>query len=190
MPHETIISHSGTTHWWVGILHHAQCHSPQLATHLSYLDPPRGEALACEYLDRVTNLRPTPADFYAKTVIRANPRHSALFFLEPTFILVYVSRPQDKILNYLEALLQYAKTIQPGVVDVNSDNDERYFRKLALFERILKVMQGGRLSDGPTMDGEGWEGGWGQFMAITWGLLRPTSSGAFARPESLDHPFV
>lgn len=149
---------------------HTQCHSRQLATHLSHLDPPRGEALGREYLDRVINLRPTPADFYAKTVIRADPRHSALFLLEPTFILAYVSRAQGRTLDYLHELLQYAKTIQPGVVDVNSDNDERYFRKLALFERILKFMQGGSLSDAPTMDGEGWEGGWGEFMAITWGL--------------------
>jgi hypothetical protein len=112
----------------------------------------------------VSSLRPSPADFFAKAVIRADPRHSALFLLEPTFLLAHLAQVSATMLDYLNDLLQFAKTIQPAPVDDKSDNDARFFRKLALFERVLMIMQGEELSDAPAMDGEAGKG----VGATTW----------------------
>lgn len=98
-------------------------------------------------------------------------RHAALFLLEPIFLLAGLADLPPKQLHYLQELVDRARTIPNGTLDVHSDNDDRFAQKLALFERLLAVMQGKDVDAAPAMDGVGWEGGWGEYMTLTWKLL-------------------
>jgi hypothetical protein len=44
-------------------------------------------------------------------------------------------------LQYLDDVVDFAKTIPNGTVDINSDTDECYLHKLALYERLLAGME-------------------------------------------------
>lgn len=114
---------------------------------------------------------PNPADYYKDTTGKPRARHNTCFLLEPTFLLADILA-QDaplstEIKQYLERLMQHAKTIQPGDLETQSEEDVRYFAKLALFDKILAKL---KLKDDQA-DGKGWEGGWGEFMTVTWGLI-------------------
>lgn len=98
-------------------------------------------------------------------------RHAALFLLEPIFLLAALAELPPRQLRYLQALVDRVRIIPNGTVDIHSDNDERYALKLALFERLLAVMKGKDVDAAPVMHGDGWEGGWGEYMTITWKLL-------------------
>ena len=127
--------------------------------------------IARQELEKTARAFSTPEQFFMSLWDKADRRHLCLFILEPTFIMAQLSRPSQDTLKYLETLVDYAKTVPNGTVDIYSDTDERYLAKLALFEHMLATMKGAHSQAASMMAGDKWEGGWSQFMTLSWKML-------------------
>lgn len=95
-----------------------------------------------------------------------------LFLLEPLFVVVniaYSDTPPPRVISYLDTFLAFIKTVPPGAIEVEIDNDARYLAKLAWFEKMLYRLAG--RPGGPELDGSPWEGGWNMAGRISWSLL-------------------
>jgi len=97
-----------------------------------------------------------------------------LFTLEPTFILAECSSPRNKplpadILSWLQSLVRFAGNVAPSEIEVEIEAEPRYTSKLAWFEAMLRVWEGGSKGDPP--DASGWEGGWNQTARSSWDFL-------------------
>ena len=115
-----------------------------------------------------------PSSYFAGELARTRPRHYTLFMLEPTFILAGFAAPPGKsppqtILQSLEAMLEFARAVKGREIEVEVDNDERYFIKLGWFERKLSGWKGGGTSK--ELDGSGWSKGWNQYSKLLWSVL-------------------
>jgi hypothetical protein len=77
--------------------------------------------------------------------------------------------PPSPILAYLDALISFAKTVSPGAIEVEIDNDARYLAKLAWFETMLDRWMGRKVVR--ELDGSPWAGGWNMAGRISWSLL-------------------
>ncbi|ORX37536.1 alginate lyase-domain-containing protein [Kockovaella imperatae] len=133
-----------------------------LFSHLSYLDVAASVTQSLShFLQRILPLRPPV--FFASELARTRPRHYTVFMLEPTFILADLTSPpgqspDQRVLTYLDALLDFADTIKPGPIEGKVDNDQRFFAKLAWFRKRLSVWKGHASS--LRLDDSLWEGGW------------------------------
>ena len=123
----------------------------QLESHRYYLDPSQGSLNAIRFFKDRFQTHPEPPAFLHNELRRAQPRHYVLFTLEPTFVLAGLTGnpPPPEILGYLDRLVGFAQTVQPGPIEVERDNDERYFAKLRSFEQTLALWKevGGKEGD-------------------------------------------
>ena len=136
------------------------------------LNPPEAVDSAQSYLDLLIANHPSPTSFLAKELARTRPRHYVLFTFEPLLIVArvaYVSTPPSHVLAYLDRLMVFAKTVSPGAMEVEIDNDARYLAKLAWFETMLDRLAGREVHR--ELDGTPWEGGWNMAGRISWSLL-------------------
>ncbi|WVQ83355.1 hypothetical protein IAT38_005494 [Cryptococcus sp. DSM 104549] len=151
-----------------------------LATHLSVTSLTDARSYATTFFDEWSATHPTPEQCFARDRRRTRPRHYALFMLEPLFILADLSRssassalPAD-VKAYMEEMVRYAKTTEPGEMERPLEEEGRYERKMAWFERMLDRWAGvreGELLGKVEPDGEGWEGGWDLRMMMVWGFV-------------------
>lgn len=143
----------------------------QVSTHLVFLNPGEMVPYPSDFLAECMTRYPDSKSFFAQELQRTRPRHYTLFILEPCFIIAGASGdpPSHRILAYLHALVSFAKTVQPGELEVDADNDERYRIKLRWFEKMLDRWDGHEAKY--DLEGAPWEGGWNMFARISWGLL-------------------
>ena len=145
----------------------------QLFTHLAFLDPQTATSRASLYFAGHVQTFP-PAEYFAGELARTRPRHYTLFMLEPTFIIAdwtasRGSAPGDAVLRALRTLLDFARTVKGGDIEVEVDNGMRYAAKLAWFEKFLTTWSGQPKSG--ELDGSGWKGGWNQYAKLLWSGL-------------------
>ncbi|ORY34565.1 alginate lyase-domain-containing protein [Naematelia encephala] len=148
-----------------------------MASHYAYVDPSRAITYAINYLNTLMTRYPEPAAFFAQDLNRTRPRHYTLFALEPTFILVDLTRvsplpPPAHILTYIENLIDFAHTVKPGAIEVPLEMEGRYERQIAWFQRMLAAWKGSPVGSGGDLpDGEGWSKGWDMWMRTMWGFV-------------------
>lgn len=145
----------------------------QYASHLGALDPARAAEYAAQVMSSYAAL--TPAQVLDEELKRTKPRHYTLFALESLFEIATVAGgganpPPPAIIVTLNGLVEFARTVQPGQLDCESDNDARYGPKLAWFQRVLDRWEGKAVSD-EDPDGSAWEGGWNQRTRLAWALI-------------------
>ena len=146
-----------------------------MASHFALVDPPQALEIAAGFFEKAIRDKPDPADFFSKLAHRARPRHYALFLLEPTFILASLTSsngiPPPPILKYLGNLVEFVSSVEQGQIEKEVDADERFFAKLAFFGKILDSWHGAS-GDPWEMDGNGWPGGWSDWMKVSWDVIQ------------------
>lgn len=116
-----------------------------------------------------------PATLLAPELERTRPRHYVLFSIEPLFLLARCTFGNGndipaQTFTALGGLLNFAKTVPPGPIEVESDNDPRHGARIAWFERMLTRWSGGTPSESDP-DGSAWEGGWNQPARLAWAMI-------------------
>lgn len=74
-----------------------------------------------------------------------------------------------QLLAYMHDLIDFAKTVKPGKIEIEIDNDARYLAKMSWFDKMLGRFAGEKVD--LELDGRPWEGGWNMAGRISWGLL-------------------
>ncbi|EIW71319.1 hypothetical protein TREMEDRAFT_67696 [Tremella mesenterica DSM 1558] len=143
-----------------------------VATHLSLVNPPEAAVYSLTALQEIHARHTTPESFFSREVSRTRPRHYTLFTLEPVFLLSSQTGkiPPDNVYGYLRDLVEYARHVMGSPIEIEVDDDPRYFAKLEWFETMLKRWSGqSKKTEEP--DGTQWDGGWNQFARLLWGFI-------------------
>lgn len=72
-------------------------------------------------------------------------------------------------MQYLQILLDFARTVHPGELEKEADNDTGYLIKLKWFEKMFARWRGEDVDE--KLDGTAWEGGWNSYMKISWDCI-------------------
>jgi hypothetical protein len=71
---------------------------------------------------------------------------------------------------YLGELVSFAKTVEPGKIEITLEGSGRYEARLAWFERMLDRWAGRKV--GPSQPkGEGWPKGWDDHARVMWEMI-------------------
>ena len=106
---------------------------------------------------------------------RTRPAHYALFTLEPLFLLAALTTgpdvpvPEPWIVEWLRRLVEHARGIPLGEIEVIRERGGRYAVRLKWFEKMLARWEGSEY--GEVLDGSLWELGWRDFGTLSWGLI-------------------
>ncbi|RXK37503.1 hypothetical protein M231_05224 [Tremella mesenterica] len=143
-----------------------------VATHLSLVNPPEAAVYSLTALQEIHARHTTPESFFSRELSRTRPRHYTLFTLEPVFLLSSQTGkiPPDDVYQYLRDLVEYARHVTGSPIEIEVDDNPRYFAKLEWFETMLKRWSGqSKKTEEP--DGTQWDGGWNQFARVLWGFI-------------------
>jgi hypothetical protein len=141
---------------------------------MRYVSPQEGIAYASEWLTTTKETHQTPVELFKREVERVRPAHYSLFTLEPLFLLSALSTadqatPEDWAITWLKDLVEYARNIPVGNIEVVRERDGRVELKLRWFEKMLARWEHRDYTG--ELDGSLWELGWKDFAKLLWGFL-------------------